>query len=103
MSEVFSWMAAQIAHMTPPQIERKHPANPFPKGMERGSATWRAYVALLAVYPATLTCNDLRRSCHAGRGAVAWALRYLAERGAIQKYPHPRHAAYYLYRAVLEP
>ncbi|MDD5387874.1 MAG: hypothetical protein PHD37_00905 [Gallionellaceae bacterium] len=71
--------------------------------MEWGSATWRTHVLLLAAYPRYLTCHELRQGSGYGRGAVAWALRYLAERGAIQKYPHPRHAAYYLYRAVLEP
>jgi hypothetical protein len=84
------------------EAPRNHePPNPFPRGIVTQSATYRVYYMLLIAHPHELSCESLRLGCRAGRGAVAWALRYLTHKGAVQKLPHPRHAKNLVYRAIL--
>jgi len=92
-----SWMTAQLLALEPQQEKQLH--NLFPAGAERGSTTYRVHVALLCAYPDSMTCHDLIRSCAAGRGAIAWAVCYLAKRRAISKTRITGHAKNMRYRA----
>ena len=67
-----------------------------------GSVTYRVYRELLCAYPHTLQAWQLRAHCRAGRGAVAWAVRFLREIERIECLPDDgRHMHYLRYRARL--
>lgn len=67
-----------------------------------GSVTYRVYRELLGAYPHALQAWQLRTYCRAGRGAVAWAVRFLKDAGCIECLPDDgRHLHYLRYRARL--
>jgi hypothetical protein len=67
-----------------------------------GSVTFRVYRELLCAYPHALQAWQLRSHCRAGRGAVAWAVRFLKEIDRIECLPDDgRHLHYLRYRARL--
>ena len=75
------------------------PMNPFPTGIREGSTTDRVLAELLRVHPQALDHGQLRMRCQAGRGAVSWAVRYLAALGKIDILPDHRQVQYKRYRA----
>lgn len=76
------------------------PLNPFPRGLRPGSATDRVLQELRRVAPDPLEAGQLRMRCAIGRGALAWAVRYLVETGEIRTIPHPQHPQYLRYAAI---
>lgn len=104
MPTVFESMAMQLAQCAAtPQHPNAYRPNPHKGMLQHGSATYRVYRALLAVYPTPLQAWELRRYCGSGRGAVAWAVRYLKGIGCIECLPDDgRHLRYLRYRARVE-
>lgn len=78
------------------------PLNPFPPGIRPGSASEKVKAALEAVHPKWLEHCDLMRMTGHSRGAVTWALRYLAEQGMVRSIPSARHQKYRRYQFVQE-
>ncbi len=77
------------------------PVNPFPQGVRSGSATDRVLQELKRCYPEVLAAGQLRFRCAANRGAVTWAVRYLAEHGLIEVIRHdPRNPCWNRYKWV---
>ena len=84
----------------PIQAARAWPANPLREGIRQGSTTDRVLRVLVGARPGVRTAGDLRRACNAGRGAVDWALRYLAQHGMVKCLPDGRQTNYRRYRAT---
>lgn len=88
--------AAKIEAQRPPW-----PLNPFPRGIREGSATEAVLNALSDGYPRWFENCELMRLTGRSRGAVAWALGYLAEHGLVRSIPSARHPQYRRYQGVL--
>lgn len=78
------------------------PANPFPKGYREGSATEKTMAALVAAHPRWLEHWELMRITGRSRGAIAWGLRFLQERGKVMSIKSARHPQFLRYRVVKE-
>lgn len=78
------------------------PANPFPKGIRDGSATERILAALNEAHPKWLEHWELMQITGRSRGAIAWAMKYLGERGMVRSIQSVRHPNWRRYRAVKE-
>lgn len=79
------------------------PPNPFPKGIRTGSATEKVLHALKAAHPRWLEHWELMQVTGRSRGAVAWGMRYLQERGMVRSIQSARHPSYLRYQAVITP
>lgn len=103
MPTVFESMAMQLARCAAQPHPNACRPNPHKGLLLPGSATYRVYRTLLAVYPTPLQAWELRNRCGSGRGAVAWAVRYLRNIGCIDCLPDDgRHLHYLRYRARVE-
>lgn len=78
------------------------PSNPFPKGPQPGSATEQILAALTEAHPRWLEHWELMRITGRSRGAIAWGLRYMQERGLVMSIKSARHPNFLRYRAVKE-
>lgn len=96
----FASLVQQILD-APHEQERAWPLNPFPRGPRPGCATERIMLALLDAHPRWLEAYELRLIAECKRGALAWGVRYLAERGRIRSIPSFRHPGYCRYQAVM--
>jgi hypothetical protein len=109
MSSPFALMAQQLAAAAA-AMDRERRAdhcqprqNPHKGMLRRDSVTHRVYRELLLSYPSPLQAWELRQSCQAGRGAVAWAVRFLRKLGRIDCLSDDgRHLHYLRYRARIE-
>lgn len=77
------------------------PLNPFPKGVREGSVTDKVLHVLRMRHPRWHEHRELMRLTGASRGGIAWAVRYLQERGLVRSIPSARHPNYHRYQAVL--
>lgn len=79
--------------------------NPFPPGIRAGSATERVLAELRRAAPQALSHGQLKARCNAGRGAISWAVAYLADAGIIVKVPDNTrtHISYLRYRLKGQP
>lgn len=84
---------------TPRRDRPSWPANPFPPGIRPGSTTDKVLAELRRAAPLALDHSQLRQRCMAGRGAVSWAVLFLAHLGKIERLPDPRSPLYLRYRA----
>lgn len=78
------------------------PSNPFPKGIRDGSATDRILAALTEAHPRWLEHWELMQITGRSRGAIAWGLRFLQERGLAMSIKSSRHPKFLRYRATKE-
>lgn len=103
----FALMAQQLAAAAAAMERDREDVRPSRPNVNKGrliygSVTYRVYRELLGAYPHTLQAWQLRTYCRAGRGAVAWAVRFLHEAGRIECLPDDgRHLHYLRYRARL--
>lgn len=77
------------------------PPNPFPKGPQPGSATEQIIAALQQVHPCWVEHWELMQATGRSRGAISWALRYMAERGMVRSIRSAKHPSYLRYQAVI--
>jgi hypothetical protein len=94
-------MQIHLAVMARAGRPRAVQCNAYPPGMVVGCCTWTVWRELLKAHPAVLTHSTIIRRTGLGRGAVAWALRYLHDHGVVAKLPHPHHSQYCQYQALL--
>lgn len=78
------------------------PINPFPPGIRSGSATDKVYFILSANPKRWFEHCELMRLTGHSRGAISWAIRYLAEHRKVRSIPSSRHPQYKRYMAVPE-
>lgn len=76
------------------------PMNPFPSGIQSGSATDKVLTALKRAHPTHLEHGQLRFNLNASRGMVTWALKYLEARGLIERLHDPRSPQYRRWRVT---
>lgn len=91
-----SFAAAKMAAQRP-----EWPANPFSKGMVEGSATELILCALYESHPRWLEHWELMQITGRSRGAIAWGLRYMQERGLVRSIKSAKHPQYLRYQVVL--
>lgn len=89
--------AAQAKAERPPW-----PANPFPPGIRSGSATEKVKAVLEVHHPRWLEHCELMRLTGHSRGAISWAVKYLAEREMVRSIPSARHSSYRRYQLIKE-
>lgn len=103
---VFALMAQQLAAAAAERDKQEvRPArvNHNKGRLIYGSVTYLVYRELLGAYPYALQAWQLRTHCRAGRGAVAWAVRFLKDAGCIECLSDDgRHLHYLRYKARLE-
>lgn len=78
------------------------PINPFPPGIQSGSATDKVYFILSENPKRWFEHCELMRMTGHSRGAISWALRYLAEHNQVRSIPSARHPSYRRYMVVFE-
>lgn len=78
------------------------PVNPFPPGIRSGSATDKVYFILSTNPKCWFEHCELMRLTGHSRGAIAWAIRYLAERRKVRSIKSARHPQYLRYRVMVE-
>lgn len=71
-------------------------ARPMLSGIQPSRTTERVLLALYKAHPRPMTHGELKRACHAQRGAISWALRYLALAGQPHIEASETGRAYYL-------
>lgn len=102
---LFAMLEAAAAAVSADKAAAARPAwplNPFPPGIRPGSATAKVKAALDAAHPEWLEHCDLMRMTGHSRGAVAWGLRYLAERGMVRSIQSARRQTYRRYQIIKE-
>lgn len=100
LTEMFR-SASASASLAKAEVERPPwPPNPFPKGIRTGSATEKVLHALKAAHPRWLEHWELMQVTGRSRGAVAWGMRYLQERGMVRSIKSGRHPSYLRYQSV---
>lgn len=77
------------------------PTNPFPRGIREGSATELILDALQQAHPSWLEHWELMQITGRSRGAIAWGLRYMQERGLVRSIKSAKHPQYLRYQVVL--
>lgn len=77
------------------------PVNPFPKGIREGSATEKILRALEDAHPRWLEHWELMQITGRSRGAIAWGLRYMQERGLVRAIPSAKHPQYLRYQLII--
>ena len=96
MSAAASTTAAKMEAERPPW-----PTNPFPKGIQPGSATEKILAALNAAHPRWLEHWELMQITGRSRGAIAWAMKYLGERDMVRSIKSAKHPNWLRYQVVL--
>lgn len=76
------------------------PSNPFPRGIREGSATDKILAALNEAHPRWLEHWELMQITGRSRGAIAWGLKYMQERGLVMSVKSARHPRFLRYRVV---
>lgn len=90
-----SFAAAKLEAQRPPW-----PVNPFPKGIQTGSATEKILAALNAAHPCWLEHWELMQITGRSRGAISWGMRYLAEHDLVRSIKSSRNPQYLRYQIV---
>lgn len=78
------------------------PINPFTPGIRSGSATDKVYFILSGNPKRWFEHCELMRMTGYSRGAISWALRYLAEHSQVRSIPSARHPNYRRYKLVAQ-
>ncbi len=100
MFEQFISAAASAASAKAEAQRPAWPPNPFPKGPQPGSATEQILAALNQAHPRWLEHWELMQATGRSRGAIAWAMKYLGERGMVRSIKSARHPSWRRYQAV---
>jgi hypothetical protein len=102
---MFEQFMSAAASSTKAKEEARRPAwppNPFPKGPQPGSATEQILAALNQAHPRWLEHWELMEITGRSRGAIAWGLKYMQERGMVMSVKSARHPQFLRYRVVKE-
>ena len=105
LPSMFEQFISAAASATAAKTEAERPgwpANPFPKGIRDGSATDKILAALNDAHPRWLEHWELMQITGRSRGAIAWGLRYMQERGMVMSIKSARHPQFLRYRVVKE-
>lgn len=100
MFEQFMSAATSATAAKAEEQRQPWPSNPFPKGIRDGSATELILEALKEAHPRWLEHWELMRITGRSRGAIAWGMRYLGERGMVRSIQSARHPSWRRYQAV---
>lgn len=85
----------------PPRSAARRQERPGAQRPHNGSITYRVLMLLRERSPRWHEHCELMRLTGASRGAIAWAVRYLQERGMARSIPSNRNPQYRRYQAVL--
>ncbi len=85
------------SHAPPPDAPRERPGARTPHD---GSVTSRVLLVLIERHPRWHEHYELMRLTGASRGAIAWAVRYLQNRGLVRSIPSNRNPQYRRYQAT---
>ncbi len=100
MPSIFEQLMSCAAHAASREPNRRWVGSIRGPGVVQGSATDEVLKVLAGIYPGTATHSELMSKTGFARGAVCWALHYLAERELIKVFGDSRNVRYQRYQSI---